>query len=54
MERELIAFGLGQGKSFGEVGAWIGRDRSAVSREVGRNGGGRIIRRWLPSAGLIG
>ncbi|WP_199745844.1 IS30 family transposase [Amycolatopsis sp. WAC 04182] len=39
VERELIAFGLRQGKSFREIGAWIGRDHSVVSREVDRNGG---------------
>lgn len=39
VERELIAFGLRQGKTFREIGAWIGRDHSVVSREVGRNGG---------------
>ncbi|WP_245193395.1 helix-turn-helix domain-containing protein [Amycolatopsis alba] len=26
MERELIAFGLKQGRSFREIGSWIGRD----------------------------
>ncbi|MFI6308515.1 IS30 family transposase [Amycolatopsis thailandensis] len=39
VERELIAFGLRQGKSFREIGAWIGRDHSVVSREVERNNG---------------
>nr|WP_255632719.1 IS30 family transposase [Amycolatopsis sp. TNS106] len=42
MERELIAFGLRQGKSFREIGAWIGRDHSVVSREVDRNGGREV------------
>ncbi|WP_410654630.1 helix-turn-helix domain-containing protein [Amycolatopsis sp. lyj-112] len=42
VERELIAFGLKQGKSFREIGAWIGRDHSVVSREVDRTVGGSV------------
>ncbi|MFC3448885.1 transposase [Amycolatopsis speibonae] len=42
MERELIAFGLRQGKSFREIEGWIGRDHSVVSREVDRNGGREV------------
>ncbi|MFD0813914.1 helix-turn-helix domain-containing protein [Amycolatopsis umgeniensis] len=38
LERELIAFGLKQEKSFREIGVWLGRDHSVVSREVDRNG----------------
>jgi len=39
MERELIALGIKQGMSFREIGAWIGRRHSVVSREVNNNGG---------------
>ncbi|MFC3448048.1 helix-turn-helix domain-containing protein [Amycolatopsis speibonae] len=42
MERELIAFGLRQGESFREIGAWIGRDHSVVSREVEGTQGAEI------------
>nr|WP_244162549.1 helix-turn-helix domain-containing protein [Amycolatopsis regifaucium] len=53
MERELIALGLRQGKSFREIGAWIGRDHSVVSARLIETVGGRNIRRWSRSAGLI-
>ena len=38
-ERETIARGLRRGATLTEIGAWIGRDKSVVSREVKRHGG---------------
>ncbi|GLY66124.1 hypothetical protein Atai01_27430 [Amycolatopsis taiwanensis] len=39
MEREMIALGIKKSMSSREIGEWIGRDHSVVSREIKRNGG---------------
>jgi hypothetical protein len=42
-ERETINAGLAQGKSGAQVAAELGRDASAVNREIARNGGRNSI-----------
>ena len=39
-DREEISRGLAAGRSYNEIASRLGRHRSVVSREVGRNGGG--------------
>lgn len=38
-ERQVIARGVARGASYAEIGAWVGRDKSVVYREVARHGG---------------
>lgn len=46
-EREEIRLGVSQGESFAAIAARLGRPTSAVSREVGRNGGREEYRAYL-------
>lgn len=45
-DREEISRGLARGVSFRQIGLWLGRPTSTVSREVARHGG----RRWYRAA----
>lgn len=39
MERAMIALGIQRRMSCREIGRWMGRDHSVISREIARNGG---------------
>ncbi|WP_425388284.1 helix-turn-helix domain-containing protein [Amycolatopsis taiwanensis] len=45
MEREMIALGIKKSMSSREIGEWIGRDHSVVSREINPDlaWGGRLV-----------